>query len=430
MLDSTRQKLIILGFICCSYILILSLFVHYERIDLSKLKSITNNLNNFAIIDISLSENGKCENSEKIILGYHKTKEENCNCDGKFHLGFCTYEELRKGCVTLKPNKINNIYNWNGNEFCIKTNNISYIKLLDYSINKNEKCKEGYKDCGYIDTLKHKLCLKEKCPINKIEISNSIKPPNDGLNYKTLNLKNNKYLHFTNEDGNNYIISSIKFLKEKSELKHRFDKKRYNLLDNELKQNLFEDNKLYISKNNFTNYNISLYSETYYGFNPQYIKRGYNFNYIIYEINNYRNISIFWEIIICIFVFLMLIHELFRIGKIEENSDLLKIVLYDIIKVILSSCFCYLTLIEFLKTSNFGLPDNESDEDVNKIFIIYNKELTFVCLLALTKFLVSFFLIVIVMINIFEGDCKTLFENTFKTEYSLLPVYQESDISK
>ena len=54
MLDSTRQKLIILGFICCSYILILSLFVHYERIDLSKLKSITNNLNNFAIIDISL----------------------------------------------------------------------------------------------------------------------------------------------------------------------------------------------------------------------------------------------------------------------------------------------------------------------------------------------------------------------------------------
>ena len=34
------------------------------------------------------------------------------------------------------------------------------------------------------------------------------------------------------------------------------------------------------------------------------------------------------------------------------------------------------------------------------------------------------------MINIFEGDCKTLFENTFKTEYSLLPVYQESDISK
>ncbi len=271
---------------------------------------------------------------------------------------------------------------------------------------------------------------EEKCSINKIEISNSIKPPNDGLNYKTLNLKNNKYLHFTNEDGNNYIISSIKFLKEKSELKHRFDKKRYNLLDNELKQNLFEDNKLYISKNNFTNYNISLYSETYYGFNPQYIKRGYNFNYIIYEINNYRNISIFWEIIICIFVFLMLIHELFRIGKIEENSDLLKIVLYDIIKVILSSCFCYLTLIEFLKTSNFGLPDNESDEDVNKIFIIYNKELTFVCLLALTKFLVSFFLIVIVMINIFEGDCKTLFENTFKTEYSLLPVYQESDISK
>ena len=56
MLDSTRKKVIILGFFCCSYILILSLFVHYENINLDKLKTITNNLDNSPILYISLSE--------------------------------------------------------------------------------------------------------------------------------------------------------------------------------------------------------------------------------------------------------------------------------------------------------------------------------------------------------------------------------------
>ena len=430
MLDSTRHKLIILGFICCIYIIVLSLFVHYENIDLSKLKSIVNNLDNSPIFDISLSNNGKCENSEKIILGHHKTKEENCNCHGKFHPGYCTYEELRNGCITIEPKKINNIHIWDGNEFCIKTNNKSYIELLNHTVNKNEECKKGFKNCGFIDTLNHKFCINEKknCPINNIEISKSNIPPNDGFKYKTIPLKNNKYLYFTNENINNNIISSLTFSKEKYGLNHTFDKKTYNLIDNELKKNLLEDNILYVNEKNFTNHNISLFSGTYYGFNLQYIKNGHNFKYIIYQLDNYRLTSIFWETIICIIMFIMLINELFRIGKIEESTDLLKIALFDILKVIISSCFCYFTLIEFLKTSNFGLPDNESDDAVNQLFINYNKELTIVCLIALSKFLVSVFLIIIILINIFEGDCKELFENTFKSEYNLLPIYQEFDV--
>ena len=430
MLDSTRHKLIILGFICCIYIIVLSLFVHYENIDLSKLKSIVNNLDNSPIFDISLSNNGKCENSEKIILGHHKTKEENCNCHGKFHPGYCTYEELRNGCITIEPKKINNIHIWDGNEFCIKTNNKSYIELLNHTVNKNEECKRGFKNCGFIDTLNHKFCINEKknCPINNIEISKSNVPPNDGFKYKTIPLKNNKYLYFTNENINNNIISSLTFSKEKYGLNHTFDKKTYNLIDNELKKNLLEDNILYVNEKNFTNHNISLFSGTYYGFNLQYIKNGHNFKYIIYQLDNYRLTSIFWETIICIIMFIMLINELFRIGKIEESTDLLKIALFDILKVIISSCFCYFTLIEFLKTSNFGLPDNESDDAVNQLFINYNKELTIVCLIAFSKFLVSVFLIIIILINIFEGDCKELFENTFKSEYNLLPIYQEFDV--
>ena len=424
MIDSTRKKLIILGFLCCTYILFLSLFVHYEKINLDKLKIITNNLDNSPILDISLSENGKCKNSKKMILGHHKTKEENCNCNGRFHIGFCTYEELRNGCITIKPKKINDLYSWKGNEFCIKTINLSYLELLNNIIDKNKNCKIGFKNCGFIDTLKNKLCLKQNlnCPINNIEFSNSKLPSNNKLKYNTLLLKNNQYLHFTNEDINNNIITSLSFSKEKNEkneTNHHFDKKRYNLLDKELKKNLLQDNMLYISEKNFTNEDIGLYSNTFYGFNLTFLKYNYNFKYIITELKNYRTISIFWETIICIIILIILINELIQLGKNnDDNFDLLKIVLFNIIKFCISCCFCYFTLVEFLKIANFGLPDKESDEDVNKIFKHYNKKLTIVCLFAFSKFLVSVLLIVIVIINIFEGDCKNLFEGDNKIEYN------------
>ena len=65
MLESTREKLLKIGFICCSYILILSFFVHYEKIDLTDLKSITENLYDSPIINITLPVNGKFNNSKK-----------------------------------------------------------------------------------------------------------------------------------------------------------------------------------------------------------------------------------------------------------------------------------------------------------------------------------------------------------------------------
>ena len=428
MLDSTRKKIILLGFICCTYIVILSLFVHYENINLDKLKTITNNLDNSPILDISLSENGKCNNSKKMILGHHKTKIENCNCNGKFHIGFCTYEELRNGCITIKPKKINNLYIWKGNEFCIKTFHLSYLDLLNHIIDKDNKCKIGFKNCGFIDTLQNKLCLKENlnCPINNIEFSNSKIPSNDKLKYNTLILKNNKYLHFTNEDINNNIITSLTFSKEKNETKNHFDKKRYNLLDKELKKNLLQDNMLYISDKNFTNENIGLYSNTFYGFKLSFLKHHYNFKSILVELKNYREISIFWETIICILILIILINELLTIGKNnDDNFDLLKLILFNIIKFSISCCFCYFTLVEFLKIANFGLPDKESDEYVNKIFKNYNKELTIVCLFAFSKFLVSVVLIVVIIINIFEGDCKNLFDGDNKIEYNPLEQIDE-----
>ena len=176
---------------------------------------------------------------------------------------------------------------------------------------------------------------------------------------------------------------------------------------------------LYISDKNYTNKNIGLYSNTFYGFNLTFLKHHYNFKYILNELTTYRKISIFWETIICIIILIILINELITIGKNnDDNFDLLQLILFNIIKFSISCFFCYFTLVEFLKIANFGLPDKESDEDVNKVFKNYNKKLTIVCLFAFSKFLVSVLLIVIVIINIFEGDCKNLVEGDNKIEYN------------
>ena len=60
-----------------------------------------------------------------------------------------------------------------------------YYDLLfsDSVVGENEKCPEGTKNCGYIDTVKNKLCLKNTstCPISFIEIRDINSPPPSGI---------------------------------------------------------------------------------------------------------------------------------------------------------------------------------------------------------------------------------------------------------
>ena len=65
------------------------------------------------------------------------------------------------------------IYSIYGNYFDYK-NYKTYEELLNnnYIIKKDLECKEGFKNCGTIDTLEQQLCLPENisCPLNDIEI--------------------------------------------------------------------------------------------------------------------------------------------------------------------------------------------------------------------------------------------------------------------
>lgn len=97
----------------------------------------------------------------------------------------------------------------------------NYHRLLyDGSIIKeNEKCPEGKKSCGYIDTLRNLLCIDEKseCPINYIKIDKI--PPKNITHLKCINgsqiniyYSNNPY---ENRAGTPFIQSSFKIGEDK-----------------------------------------------------------------------------------------------------------------------------------------------------------------------------------------------------------------------
>ena len=80
---------------------------------------------------------------------------------------------------------------------------------------KNETCPSGFIKCGIINENKDILCLNEPisvkaaCPINEIIVNS--KPPDNNYNYKNFSMgdNTNKYIFYTNEKIDNYIITDF-----------------------------------------------------------------------------------------------------------------------------------------------------------------------------------------------------------------------------
>ena len=70
----------------------------------------------------------------------------------------------------------------NGHYFCY-TKRMTYKELLynNQIIKKDEKCKDGYKNCGIIDTLEQQLCMPQddECPLYDVGISEDNKYKNN-----------------------------------------------------------------------------------------------------------------------------------------------------------------------------------------------------------------------------------------------------------
>lgn len=178
------------------------------------------------IFDISLkSPIASCPNNQDVLpLGEWKGTKTGCDCIGlsawrvpltssdRYTSGHCIQDEYRGGCRTVHSTPEKNFTVWKGREFCGAYGRKSYKDYLHDSVAFNESCKGNYHQCGILDSLNRKLCLPERqrCPINKIVINQSVIAPTN-YKYSTIAFGNDYgYLHYTNEAIDEPILVKLK----------------------------------------------------------------------------------------------------------------------------------------------------------------------------------------------------------------------------
>ena len=114
------------------------------------------------------------ESLESYPLFHFRINKKNCGTNEIDE--YITFHELQGIEETVTNGGIkdkNKIIKINGNYFCYEKKK-SYRELLNNGqiIKQNENCKQGYKNCGIIDTLKQKLCvsLEDECPLYDVGI--------------------------------------------------------------------------------------------------------------------------------------------------------------------------------------------------------------------------------------------------------------------
>lgn len=193
------------------------------------------------------------------------------------------------------------IESYKGITLCGQTKGKYYDLLFSNSVvGEKEDCPKGKKVCGYIDSVKNKLCFDSdsECPISYIKIAHT--PPEGITNLKEIK-GDNINLYYSNNPYSNkseipFIQNSFKIadskicslptlyyssidlfildaLKEKSTINclsedyplSTFDTKRYHALDEVDHYDLFEENNIIdkIRIHNLTNYgyNINIYKD-------------------------------------------------------------------------------------------------------------------------------------------------------------------------
>ena len=147
-----------------------------------------------------------------------------CNSNEN-RIKFDIWQGTIKGCLKIKDNKTEvslpqdgvnceegetaiekipsqKIYNFKGLTLCGETKGNYYDLLFsDSVVGEYEECPDGFKNCGYIDTIKNKLCLKNdsQCPISYIKIRDVNSPPPDNIT-KLKEIKSEKIKFYYSND--------------------------------------------------------------------------------------------------------------------------------------------------------------------------------------------------------------------------------------
>ena len=182
------------SFITTSIIILLQIIIMiltittFERIQPSVvfLSSILANWNNTPIKSVELFK-------DDCPVGFHSLKVNNflINCNFDFENDYLESEEKEESLV-LSDNMLKTI--------CYSRNYpLDYVSYIRRYYKNNSTCLESEQDCGLIDTLDNRLCIKktEECPINYVKIINNSAKKLKELTYYQLNY--NYSLAFTNK---------------------------------------------------------------------------------------------------------------------------------------------------------------------------------------------------------------------------------------
>ena len=319
-MENLKFQIIIFLIIILSSLIICLIFslLKLSKNSLNIIKSLNNDINNKLIYSISLKqENSACSKNESILIidnfpgtitgcdciGIRKSRVKSNHRD-RINRGSCSYNESIAGCRIINSIESKDFIIWDNNTFCVNYSKYDYEYYLNLSVGEGENCPSGFKKCGILDSLFHVMCIEENldCPINKILINNESYYSENNINFNTINLKNNKYLHYTNKNINDQVISNFKLNEEGfpcynpmryntiypqyillenfesficiDKFNNSFYDKRYQYLDSISKYKLYNENSLYDSLTGKPNYpsfsfnsQIGLYIKNYFGIN-------------------------------------------------------------------------------------------------------------------------------------------------------------------
>ena len=288
------------------------------------------------------------------------------------------------------------IESYKGITICGQTKGKYYDLLFSNSVvGEKEDCPEGKKVCGFIDSVKNKLCfdIDSECPISYIKIAHT--PPEGITNLKEIK-GDNINLYYSNNPYSNkseipFIQNSFKIadskicslptlyyssidlfildsFKEKSTTNclsedyplSIIDTKRYHVLDEVDNYDLFEENNILdkIKIHNLTNYgyNINIYKHhllflyvrTHFGFKKECLR---NREFKIEELtqtNHAFKKNKKWEIMLLISILLHIL--LFILSHVNCHENFFKIIIFVflIFSIILSIGSVLLTFFIFL----------------------------------------------------------------------------------
>ena len=385
--------------ISCSIVCLIldSILIGSIHFSTKNILDIKDNFDSYPIFDLSVTNNS-CKSKSKLIIDIWPGTTQGCDCirqagflPGNYerilYRGKCS-TKIERYCEKIRPINEVMLTKWKGKEFCVETKdrNYTYYSLLLNSVKKNETCQNGFKQCGYLDSLNNIVCLlkDDECPINFIKVSTSENVPSECTSYncKTINLDDGSILYYSNEVITGYVVSKFKVSDSNICLnveeydsnnvryqldyysyygcKTKYDNKkyddRYKLLDSGNKYDFYDENGVIgrvIQLREYPLYDlkastINLYHKPFSGFDLECLLNNKfkpkNIDNFENHTKNSRNLNISIIVFICINLVLTIYILIIRTlnGNLKDNSCYLWVSLMIYLIIFLLSVASYI----------------------------------------------------------------------------------------